>query len=104
MNDDQDSDHMPLNPSRMKAVSEFDFVRLEQKVDRMAEALQTLIRVEERQMNQGQRLGDLETQSAVNSTRIDAVTADLAKWVNRGIGIWMLALTFWSAVRFFLNK
>lgn len=97
-----ESDRIPL-VAKAGVVSEFDFIRLERKVDRMAEALNTLIRVEERQTNQGKRIGDLETQVAVNATRIDATSLMLSQWINRGIGAWAVAVIVWGFIKFYVK-
>jgi len=72
-----------------------DFKRLETKVDKLSDAMEKLIRVEERQSNQGERIGALENSIAVNTVKISEVQRNLDQWVNRGIGVWGLAATLW---------
>jgi hypothetical protein len=72
-----------------------DFKRLETKVDKLSDAMEKLIRVEERQSNQGERIGLIEQGIVTNATRITEVQRNLDQWVNRGIGVWGLAATLW---------
>lgn len=77
-----------------------DFRRLESKVDKLSEAVTKLVLVEERQANQGERIGAVEqrvTAVEVSSARIDR---KLEMWVNRGIGVWGLAVTLFALVQF----
>lgn len=84
-------------------VDKEDFDRLEDKVDQMANALGKLILIDERQMNQGQRIGSVEQAVASNYQslrthidknfetqlmRIGLVDKKVDTWINRGIGVW----------------
>lgn len=77
------------------------FERLENKIDKLSEAVSRLIVVEERQLNQGERLGRCE--GAVESVRTFAESTDrkVDQWVNRGIGIWALAVTLFAIYQAF---
>lgn len=99
----EDSSPAPFGPSKNRGVSEFDFVRLERKVDRMADALNTLIRVEERQTNESKRINDLETDAAVTRKATEMIERKLDQWINRGIGAWFLALMVWGSLKLFLK-
>lgn len=77
-----------------------DFKRLESKVDRLGEAVGKLILFEERQANQGERIGKAEQRVAVVETQITKLDNKVEKWVNRGIGVWALAITLFSLMQF----
>ena len=77
-----------------------DFKRLESKVDKLGDAIQKLILVEERQANQGARIGALEQRVAVAETAHAKLDRKLEMWVNRGIGVWGLAVTLFALLQF----
>lgn len=80
-------------------VSVSDFARLENKVDKMQIALETLIRVEERQANESKRINDLETEVAVLKEKLINLEKKVDQWVNRGIGVWFFAVGVWSVLK-----
>lgn len=78
--------------------------RLEGKVDKCLEAIERLVLIDERQIVQGQRMGQLEqrctaievqaqTQAEKQSEAIRATSAKLEKWINFGLGAYALAAT-----------
>lgn len=73
-----------------------DFRRLEDKVDRLTEAITQLVRVEERQLNQGQQLVVIDARLTKQDDRITDLDRSLSRWVNRGVGAWALAVTAWT--------
>jgi hypothetical protein len=75
---------------------EQDLRRIEAKVDLLTEAIQTLIRVEERQNTHGVRIGALEDRATAQAVETRAVDKKVDQWINRGIGIWALVLCLWS--------
>lgn len=83
-----------------EAVSKDDFSRLEGKVDKLADAIQRLILIEERQTTQGERIGKCESAIAVNENSILRVDSKVERWVNRGIGVWALAVMLFALVQF----
>ena len=83
----------------MDTVSE-DFKRLESKVDRLTDAIQRLILIEERQTTQGERIGKCETAIAVNENTVSRVDKKVDQWINRGIGVWGAALLVFTLVQF----
>lgn len=83
-----------------EAVSNEDFKRLEGKVDKLADAIQRLILIEERQTTQGERIGKCESAIAVNDSMIHRVDGKVERWVNRGIGVWALAVVLFALVQF----
>ena len=90
-----------LPPSSM--IHPSDFARLEKKVDKLTDALNKLVIFEERQMNQGVRIGDLEKELAISQASLAALERKVDQWVNRGMGIWAFAVAVWTIVEF-LNK
>lgn len=84
-----------------------DFTRLEAKVDKLGEAISKLILFEERQATQGERIGKCESQMAVHDASLNRIDRKVEMWVNRGIGVWALAVTLFALVQFgskFLGK
>jgi len=84
-----------------------DFIRLEAKVDKLGEAISKLILFEERQATQGERIGKCESQMAVHDASLNRIDRKVEMWVNRGIGVWALAVTLFALVQFgskFLGK
>jgi hypothetical protein len=72
------------------------WVRIERKVDQLREAITQLVRVEERQMSHGQRLGALEQDMVATKAQGVETRSRLESWINRGIGLWALAVTMWT--------
>jgi len=70
-------------------VDSVDLRRLEDKVDKITDALNKLVLVEERQTNQGVRIGELEREVVALRTSGSSTDKELARWVNRGIGVWV---------------
>lgn len=77
-----------------------DFRRLEGKVDKLGDAVQKLILVEERQANQGERIGRVEQRVAAVETATSKTDRTLQMWINRGIGVWGLAALIFTLVQF----
>ena len=75
----------------MDAPSIEDFQRLEAKVDKLTDAVMRLILVEERQTNQGTRIGAVEQRLAATETSVARVDSKVERWINRGIGAWAVA-------------
>jgi hypothetical protein len=82
------------------AVSRDDFGRLEAKVDKLTDAVQRLILIEERQSSQGERIGKCETKIAVNETSIHKTDRKVDQWINRGVGVWAAAAVIFAIVQF----
>ena len=72
------------------------FDRLEGKVDKLVEAVNRLVLVEERQSNQGVRIGTLEQRVAACESANESTDRKVDKWVNRGVGVWSLAVIAFS--------
>lgn len=77
-----------------------DFKRLENKVDKLTDAVGKLILFEERQATQGQRLGAVEGQLSVHDSTLQRVDRKIDQWVNRGIGVWAAAALVFSLIQF----
>ncbi len=77
-----------------------DFKRLENKVDKLTDAVGKLILFEERQVNQGQRIGAVEAQLSVHDDRLHRTDRKIDQWVNRGMGVWAAAAIVYSLVQF----
>lgn len=71
-------------------------VRLENKVDRLTEAITHLVRIEERQMTHGVRIGEIEDRVTTLETEHRATDGKVERWINRGIGLWALAALLWT--------
>lgn len=97
----EDSSTMPLQQERR--VSSMDFSRLERKVDKLSENLSNLIRFEERQVHQEKRISDTETDIGRNQVRLDFLEKTIDKWINRGIGMWILAGLIWGLVKVYFG-
>ena len=77
-----------------------DFRRLESKVDKLTDAVGKLILFEERQANQGTRIGAVETQLSVHESMLQRTDRKIDQWVNRGMGVWAAAAVVFSLVQF----
>jgi hypothetical protein len=77
-----------------------DFRRLEGKVDKLSDAVTKLVLVEERQTNQGERIGKLEQRVASVETANSKTDRTLHMWINRGVGVWALAVAIFSILQF----
>ncbi len=82
------------------AVSRDDFGRLEAKVDKLTDAVQRLILIEERQSSQGERIGKCESSIAVHDQAIYKTDKKIDQWINRGVGVWAAAIVLFTLVQF----
>lgn len=73
-----------------------DFRRLESKVDRLADAVQRLVLIEERQSNMGERIVIVEERVKANEESINKVSVKLERWINRWIGVCGVAALMYS--------
>jgi hypothetical protein len=81
-------------------MSDDDFRRLEGKVDKLADAVMKLVLVEERLANQGERIGRVEQRVVAVETSVGRTDKTVQMWVNRGIGVWSLAIAMFALVQF----
>ena len=77
-----------------------DFRRLESKVDKLNDAVGKLILIEERQANQGARIGAVEAQLSVQEAMLQRTDRKIDQWVNRGMGVWAAAAVVFSFVQY----
>jgi hypothetical protein len=77
-----------------------DFRRLESKVDKLTDAVGKLILFEERQANQGARIGDVETKIGIHDAALQRVDKKVDQWVNRGVGVWAAAAVVFALVKY----
>lgn len=100
-----DSGAMPLDAVR--TISAVDFQRLEKKMDRLGEAVGKLIIVEERQSNQSIAIAEiranhekdkieLQKDIEANAKAIAVTEKKVDQWINRGIGVWAVALVLFA--------
>lgn len=73
-----------------------DFRRLEEKVDRLTDAVTRLVIFEERQSNQGERLTLLDTRVANIDAAAHKLERKVDQWINLGRGAWALALVLFA--------
>ena len=84
----------------MESLSVEDFKRIETKVDKLTDAVTRLILLEERQTNQGERIGAVESRSSVLENGLHQTDRKVDQWVNRGIGVWAAAAIIFTLVQF----
>ena len=77
-----------------------DFKRLEAKVDKLTDAVGKLILFEERQANQGERIGAVEAKCSVHDTSIIRIDRKVDHWVNRGMGVWAAAAMVFALAKY----
>lgn len=82
----------------MPAESE-DLARIERKVDRLSDAVEKLVLIEERQTTQGSRIGLVEQRLAALDASQQATDRKVEMWINRGIGVWALAATLFALAK-----
>lgn len=88
-----------MNPD----ISYEDIRELKEQMTRLSQKLETMIRLEERQTDQGRRIGDIEKDLAALATRADIHERDDAAWKNRGVGIWLLAAALFGVYQVYLS-
>ena len=77
-----------------------DFKRLENKVDKLTDAVGKLILFEERQANQGERIGAVEGKLKVHEVHLQRIDKKVDQWVNRGVGVWAAAAVVFTLVKY----
>lgn len=76
-----------------------DLLRIERKVDRLSDAVEKLVLIEERQTTQGGRIGLVEQRTAALEASLRATDRKVDMWINRGIGVWALAATLFAVLK-----
>lgn len=84
----------------MDALSIEDFRRIESKVDKLTDAVTRLILLEERQTNQGERIGSVEARSSVLENGLQRTDRKVDQWINRGLGVWIAVGVIFTIVEF----
>lgn len=77
-----------------------DFRRLEEKVDKLTDAVMRLVLLEERQSNMSERIGVAEQRITTAEISIAKVDTKVERWINRGIGAWAVAAVIFALVQF----
>ena len=77
-----------------------DFKRLENKVDKLTDAVGKLILFEERQATQGTRIGNVETKLEIHGVHLQRIDKKVDQWVNRGVGVWAAAAVVFALVKY----
>ena len=83
----------------MTAPDTADLLRIERKVDRLSDAVEKLVLIEERQTTQGGRIGLVEQRLAIVEAAIQTIDRKVDMWINRGIGVWALAATLFALLK-----
>jgi len=83
----------------MNEIARQDFERLEDKVDKLADALGKLILIEERQSSQGERIGKVEARITAAEAVAIADQRKFDQWINRGIGAWALVAILFAVYK-----
>jgi uncharacterized coiled-coil protein SlyX len=76
-----------------------DFKRLESKVDKLTDAVMRLVLIEERQTTQGERIGACEAKIVATETTVHRVDRKVDQWINRGIGVWAVAVVLFAVMQ-----
>lgn len=84
----------------MDAPSNEDFRRLEEKVDKLTDAVMRLVLLEERQTNQAERIGVVEQRVTQTEIWLNKTDAKVERWINRGIGAWAVAGVLFALAQF----
>ena len=82
----------------MSDITPAGFIRLERKLDQLTEAVSKLILIEERLMIQALRIAEIEVRQRDGEKERRAINDKVEKWINRGIGISVLAGVIFAAI------
>ena len=72
---------------------------IERRLDRLADAVEKLVLIEERQTAQGARIALMEARQSMQEIAQRATDAKVDMWINRGIGAWALAATLFAILK-----
>lgn len=70
--------------------------RLEARLDRLTDAVTQLVRVEERQVNQGTALERVAGRMEVMEKILQATVIKVDTWVARGVTVWAVVVVAWT--------
>ena len=74
---------------------------IERRLDRLTDAVEKLVLIEERQTAQGARIVLVEGRITTVEIAQRATDAKVDMWINRGIGAWAIAATLFAALKTF---
>lgn len=97
-----DSDFAPMDPGT-RMISVVDFRRFEKKIDLLSEAIGKLVLVEERQSNQKVEIAELHKDVEANRVAIEKLQRQVDQWINRGIGVWGVAIVIFAILEFVIK-
>ena len=93
-----------MDSNGVNMVTETDLKRLEDKLDKLTDAVMRLVILEERQTHQTEQIAKLSETCARQQTQINYVERRVDKWINRGIGAWGLACVLYTVVELIVKK
>lgn len=76
-----------------------DLKRIENKVDKLTDAVTRLILVEERQTAQARRLTDLEINMGYFEKDLHVLDKKVDKWISMGTGAWAVVVTVFAVIQ-----
>lgn len=82
---------------QMQIATRADLHRIDQQISRLADAVERLVRVEERQAAMSTRMESLEDTVTDVATKASATEERVTRWVQRSIGAWAV-ISFLLAV------
>lgn len=80
---------------------ETNLTSIERRLDRLADAVEKLVLIEERQSAQGARIDTVEVRISAVEKSVQDTDKKVDKWINRGIGAWALAATVFGLLKTF---
>lgn len=78
---------------------ETNLTSIERRLDRLADAVEKLVLIEERQSAQGIRIGAVEERVIAVETAQRSTDKKVDMWINRGIGAWAIAATLFAVLK-----
>jgi len=88
----------------VKMVTETDLKRLEDKLDKLTDAVMRLVILEERQLHLSEQLTHLTKQVAKQDVQFHTLDRTVEKWINRGIGAWGIASAVYVVVELIIKR
>ncbi len=70
--------------------------RLERQMAKLTDVVTQLVRIDERQAQHSHRLDTVEEEQKTQREAIQKNKDEVAKWVNRGMGLWGAAMLLWA--------
>jgi hypothetical protein len=85
-------------------VTETDIKRLEDKLDKLTDAVMRLVILEERQLHLSEQLTHLSQQVTKQGVQFHTLDRTVEKWINRGIGAWGVASAVYVVVELVIKR